>query len=171
MSRKEADIPDAVLERIIDAFLNGGIHGGTIDGVTFNDVHQHNACNHTFAGFLEVDGLPHAFCIDNGDWSGTVVREYGTIDEVSGCYDPGPPPEPMAFVPDDPFLEKNRPEIWKVYLYWRKQSWLTEMEGKYNYDRHFAPGGKTETHYREWAAKRGLRPGLLSSIGIAKETA
>jgi len=27
----------------------------------------------------------------------------------------------------------------------------------YHYDRHFAPGGKTESHYREWAASKGMK--------------
>ena len=50
----------------------------------------------------------------------------------------------------------------RVLAYWRKEQWFKDMEQSYNYDRHFAPGGATETYYREKASKKGLVPGYLS---------
>jgi hypothetical protein len=41
--------------------------------------------------------------------------------------------------------------------------WFKDKEMGYNYDSHFAPGGKTEAYYRDWADSLGLIIGLLSN--------
>lgn len=143
-------VAEGLLERICDAHWN---HGG--DGVTFRDIHQHNACNHTLSGSIEHEGETLHFIIDDGDWGGTVVREFGTVDDV-GVYEP-PKPQRYMFVPADDNLATKRPEMWKMYLWWTKQPWFTEQLGKYHYDRHFQPGCAIEDHYRKWAAERGLK--------------
>ena len=132
-------------------------------GVKFIDIHQHDACNHTLSGTIDVGGVEYGFIIDNGNWAGTVVRAWGDPEDV-GVYDPGPPPEMATFVPVDDSLSETSPGLFNVYLAWRKESWFVEKERGYNYDRHFAPGGKTESYYRDWAAKKGMKIGYLSHI-------
>jgi hypothetical protein len=56
------------------------------------------------------------------------------------------------------------PQMFQVYLMWRKQPWFIEKERGYNYDRHFQPGGMVEDHYREWAATRGMKVGYISDL-------
>jgi hypothetical protein len=140
-----------LLERIIDAFCSQQ----KTDGICFDVIHQHNACNHTMDGSIDIEGKTYRFTIDNGDWAGTVVREWGD-EETVGLYTPPPPPQ-YDMVPIDPSLKATRPSLWKVYLAWRKEPWFAEIIRSYAYDKHFAPGGRTETYYRDKAQSKGLR--------------
>lgn len=151
------------LERICDAqWSNPGLYK-TVDGVTFLDIQQHNACNHTLSGTIDIDGVEHGFIIDNGDWAGTVVRAWGDPEDVGTAPEPEPP-EPLTFLPNDRSMFWTRPNMWKVYVFWRKEPWFRDMERGYNYDHHFQPSRYIEGHYREKAAKRGLRIGYLSDL-------
>lgn len=132
--------------------------------IRISSSHQHNACNYTHSGTVTIDGVEYGFIIDNGDWNGTVVREWGLADDV-GSYEP-PRPTIYTFVPTDDALKDDKPGLWLVYLHWREQPWFQEKERGYNYDRHFAPGGKTETYYHEWAASKGMK---IASSEAAQE--
>jgi len=157
---------ESALERIADAMWNG--RQG--EGIVFLDVHQHNACNHTLSGTIDVAGVVHGFIIESGDWNGTVVLGWGDPEDV-GTYQEPAPGEPLTFVPCDEFMAFDRPAMFGVYLLWRKEPWFKEQVSGYLYDRHFAPGGKTESHYREWASKKGLKVGLFSAIPRPSPTA
>lgn len=124
-------------------------------GVEFRDIHQHDACNHTLSGTIDVGGVEYGFIIDNGNWAGTVVREWGLADDV-GTYDP-PKPIIYTLVPKNPLLRFDAPGLWSVYLAWRGEKWFEEIVRGYNYDRHFAPGGKTEGYWKAKADQRGLK--------------
>ncbi len=150
------NVPSEVLERICDAHWNG--HG---EGVTFLDIYQHNAANHTLSGVISVDGKVYGFIVDDGDWGGTVVRAWGDPEDV-GIYQPLEV-KLKTFVPVDDLLSVNNPFMYRVYLEWRKQSWFREMEGKYNYDRHFQPGTFVESYYSVWASQRGLKTGYFEA--------
>lgn len=157
---KLAEPTSDILERICDAHWNG-----SGEGVKFLNIHTHNACNHTLTGTIEYEGEVYGFEIDNGDWGGTVVNQWGDPDDIAS-YKP-PVVEPRTFVPINDNLRTEKPEMYKIYLLWRKEPWFKEVEGKYNYDRHFQPGGFIENHYREWAAKRGMKPGYFREPATA----
>lgn len=149
------------LERIANAQWSGG----KADGVDIHTVHQFNACNHRLGGTIEIDGLEYGFVIDSGDWNGTDVIEWGLSDsEVSGYFAEPEAPEPRTFIPENRGLFTESPGLFKVYALWRKEAWFTDKVRGYNYDRHFAPGGKTESYYRDWAASKGMVPGYLSDF-------
>jgi hypothetical protein len=152
---------DDMLTRIADAQW-----GEKNNGVVFHDIHRHNACNHTLSGTITEGEIEYGFIIHSGDWGGTVVEEWGLSEDV-GSYRPEWI-EPATFVPSNSFLIDENPTMFKVYGLWRKEEWFKEMVRSYNYDRHFQPGCKTEAHYREKAAKRGLKPGLLSNFTDAE---
>lgn len=147
------DIAIDALERICDAMWNKE-HQADYK-VKLSDVHQHNACNHTATGEIEVKGKTYGFIIDNGDWNGTVVREWGSPEEI-GVYEP-PKPTIYTFVPENDNLKNEKPALWKLYLSWKKADWFKKMENDYNYDKHFQPGCKTEDYYRSWAHSKGMR--------------
>ena len=90
------DAGEEILTRICDA------HCGSGNGVHITDVYRHNACNHTLTGHIEHAGETFHFVVHSGDWNGTDVEEFGTIDEV-GAYDP-PKPTLYTFVPSNPLL-------------------------------------------------------------------
>lgn len=134
------------------------------DRITISDSYRHDTCNYTHSGTVTIDGIEYGFVIDNGNWNGTVVREWGLAEDV-GIYEP-PKPTIYTFVPTNDTLKEDRPGLWGVYLAWRKEAWFQDKERGYNYDRHFAPGGKTETYYRDWASKKGLK---IATQGEAEE--
>lgn len=141
------DAGTEILERICDAQWNNGKG----EGINFSDIHQHNACNHTLSGSIEYQGEIFHFIINNGDWGGTEVIEFGTIDEVGVYY---PPPQTMFdFVPKS----KEDPDFLKLYERWKKEEWFKKKLSSYHYDRHFQPGHKIEQHYKEWADKFRLK--------------
>lgn len=147
---------EEILERICDAHWN---RKG--EGVVFHDIFQHNACNHTLSGEIEHEGHKYGFIIQNGDWNGTVVDAWGDSDEV-GIYEH---PKPTLFT----FLPRNHPlectlAMLTIYFAWRNEKWFSEKIGKYMYDRHFQPGGKIESYYREFAERKGMRIGIQDEV-------
>ena len=118
-------------------------------------THQLDAVNHVHSGEAAVSGETWAFVVESGNRSGCVVEEWCHPDDAEG-YNP-PPPTIYTFVPDDDFLEQTRPVMYKVYLAWRELDWFKEKERNYNYDKHFAPGWKTEKYYRDWAESRAMK--------------
>lgn len=144
------DAGQEVMERIADA---GWSRKG--DGIRFREIHQINACNHVYSGVIEHAGEEFGFVIESGDMNGTVIHEWGAAEDV-GVYEPEPPVV-YTFVPADDFLKTEHPGLYRVYVLWTKTEWFKEKERGYNYDRHFAPGCKTEDHYRNWAASKGMK--------------
>lgn len=150
------------LERLADMSWNG--KRTSSDGtIRISDVYQHNAANHTYSGTLLHAGEEFGFIIESGDRNGTLVVDFGPADDVGTFQQPKP--ELYTFVPTNDRLKEERPAMYAVYLAWTKEEWFKEKVRGYNYDRHFAPGSKTETYYREWAAKKGLKPALESGNG------
>ncbi|MBS1065888.1 hypothetical protein JK164_07940 [Gluconobacter kondonii] len=141
---------EEVMERIADAMWT---RKGD-DRLRINNFHTLNACNHVADGDIEHAGEWFSFSIESGNWNGTVIRGWGDLDQVT-AYDP-PRPTVYDLMPRDRSLEIARPGMFRVYLLWRREKWFQDLAQSYNYDRHFAPGGKTETYWREKAAARGL---------------
>lgn len=146
------DVATSFLQELCDMEWHGDKKSGDI---SISSSHRHDMVNFTHSGTFTHDGVEYGFVIDNGNWNGTVVREWGPADDVAE-YEP-PKPTYWTFVPSDPSMKEDRPFMWEVYLAWRKTEWFNEKVRGYNYDKHFAPGGKTETYYREWAAKKGMK--------------
>jgi hypothetical protein len=119
------------------------------DGFSLVTIYQHNAINHTMTGFVEVGGEEYEFIVHNGDWAGTVVEAF-SADEAIHPYEP-PTPDPMTLIPRDRFSAT----AWKVRDAIIERADIVEKIRGYNYDRHFAPGHKTESYYRAWAEKMG----------------
>jgi hypothetical protein len=151
------------LERIVNAHWSGGG-----PGVVFRDVHQHDACNHTLSGTINIGGRVFGFIVRNGNNDGTEVVEWGDADDI-GIYEPPPPGESLTSLPTLNIYSDQERRIrgLTIYALWRKEPWFVEQARKYAYDRHFQPGGFVESHYREWAEKKGVRIGLFSSLSAA----
>jgi hypothetical protein len=145
------EMSDDIAERISEAHWRGE----DSFGITLTNVHQHDACNHTVSGHVNVDGETLYFIVNIGNWNGFEVKEFGTIDEV-GVYE-APEPTQFMFVPQNDYLKQDRPGMYKVYLKWKTQQWFIDKLNGYHYDRHFQPGCAIEKHYRDWAAKHGMK--------------
>ena len=154
------------LSRICEAFYSR--QKGMQNGVRIDDIYRHDAINYTFSGVAEIGGIEYGFIIDDGNWNGTELREWGLAEDIGG-YQPPPPLEPLTFIPSDDSLAWERPHMFGVYLMWRKEAWFAEQERNYAYDRQCQPGRFVENHYRNWAAQKGMKIGLLSDLGKAIE--
>lgn len=150
------DAVEEVLTMICDAAWNGG----ELNGVKITHTYQHNACNHTYEGDVTFRGEEFSFVVDNGDWAGTVVRQWGDLGDV--CFVAPEPPPRATFLPS---LSCSNPVLAaRIWVLWEKEAWFQEKVHGLNYDRHFAPGGATENHYRQWAESKGM------TIGFEDET-
>lgn len=144
------DAATEVMERIADAMWSReGV------GIHVRDFHTINASNHVMSGIIDYAGERFGFVVESGDNAGTVIHEWGDPEDV-GCFEP-PRPTLYTFVPLNDNLKAERPAMYDVYLHWTTQAWFKDKERAYNYDRHFQPGWLVENHYREWAAKKGLK--------------
>jgi len=146
---------DGVGEDILMRISEAAWSGGPVPAGMTLDVYTHNACNHTFSGTIVYEGEEFGFVIESGDRNGTQIDEWGPAEDV-GTYQP-PQPTVYRLVPVDPDLKSKSMGMWNVYMAWRNEDWFKKIESGYNYDRHFAPGGKTKTYWQGNAARRGLR--------------
>jgi hypothetical protein len=152
------DMPEEIIERIGEAHWS---KDEARYGVHFTDIVEHDVINHTLAGTVDWNGVSHGFVVDNGNWNGFVVRKFGLADDVEIYNLERPEPCQLTFIPKDRFLKQKNPAMYKLYLYWREQSWFKDKVSAYHYDRHFQPGGQVEKHYREWAEKKGMEIGVF----------
>ena len=141
---------EEVMERIADAMWT---RKGD-DRLRINNFHTLNACNHVADGDIEHGEEWFSFSVESGDRNGTVIHGWGDLDDVA-AYDP-PKPTIYDLMPCNRALEIERPGMFGVYLAWRKEKWFQDLVRSYNYDRHFAPGCKTEKCWPGKAADRGL---------------
>ncbi len=151
-----------ILERICDAHWNG-----KGEGIVFTDIYQHNSCNHTLSGNIDVDGIEYGFVIDNGDMDGTQVREWGLAEDVGTFKHPEPQKreDRVTFIPINHISKSNDAFEYKKYMITRETPAFIEKENAYHYDRHFQPGCFVENHYKKWAAEHGFRLGFLDELG------
>ena len=143
------DVGNEILEMICDANCTG-----SFGPVHISKRYRHNACNYTISGHVEHANERFYFVVHNGDWNGTVVEQFGKEDEVIEYVESKP--TLYTFVPNNPRLKFEKPHMWQIYLLWRNEKWFTEKVRGYNYDRHFAPGLKTEQHYFDFAKSKGM---------------
>jgi hypothetical protein len=159
------------LEAILDAGLKviqRSRDEGSEGSITFSHIERHDAINYTFIGYFQHGEEEVCFRIQNGNWNGTVVDSFGEETDME-------PPERYVYVLEsidipswgpnaDETVEAyaERVEAWrtrnaKIMAFWRKEPWFQELERSINYDKMFAPGLKTDSHYRAKADARGLR--------------
>jgi len=156
---------DDRLSAICEAYYTNGSEAGTYGDITFSDIVRHDAINATLYGYFAHDGEEICFQIDDGNWAGTVVREFGEDTNLTPpaghtrrLFDTGPGIGHGSL--------PSRTALLDLYLGWTQGAHMPEfrkMESDYAYDAHFAPGLKTSTHYRDWATQKGL---VLASAWI-----
>ncbi len=136
---------EELLETIADATWNHDY-----SEVKITDTHTINACNHVFSGHITYDKADIYFIIESGDINGTLIHEFGSIDDV-GVYEP-PKPTQYMFVP-----KNETPLSMAIHEEWKKSDWFQEKLRNYHYDKHFQPGCKIEKYYADWAASKGMK--------------
>lgn len=126
------------------------------------DVHKHDVINCTANGSITIDDIEYPFVIEDGNWAGTVVREWG--EETCCFYKPTIYKTVLLPKYKNYDLKKgtigDRPMTaleFKAYIaYERKDPWLDEMAGKIAYDSFFSPCSKTNKYWRDWKDSHSL---------------
>jgi hypothetical protein len=160
----------AILEASLE-IMRQSRESGTVGDITFSDIVKHDAINWTVYGYFQHDGDEVCFNIDNGNWAGTVVNSFGEDTDME------PPTGRSVWklkLPDRPTwgpkpeetMESyaERVAAWRernkiIFAHWQSETWFKDLERGMNYDKFFAPGSKTDAHYRDKAARRGLAIG------------
>ena len=134
---------DAIAERIGDAFL-AHFDGGTVPGVTLDDVVTINTANHRIYG--EIDGI--LFSCQTGDMSGFLMESWG--DEP---VEPPVPPDPMVLGP--PARPESAARLKMVQAFLARDD-VCEAERARAYDAHVSPTDIVRKHYDAVARRFGL---------------
>ncbi len=148
-------VTDDWIMNICECVWKGETHKES-HGVTLSDLIEHDVINKTATGYFEHDGQTWYFEVEDGNWVGTRFRAFGGEDSSVNLELRREPPARTTLVPANRMLRFDSPKKWAVYLGWRKEPWFSKLISNYAYDRHFAPGGKTEGYYRQAAQERGL---------------
>jgi hypothetical protein len=64
--------------------------------------------------------------------------------------------EKYVLIPANKNLEQENPQMWNVFLAWKKLDWFQTLEAAMNLDSYLAPCNETINAYKEKAAKHSL---------------
>ena len=144
-----------ILQEICEAFYSTGYEGGSVGRVYVGDYTPLNAINKVVRGSIDIDGVVWEWLIQDGDWNGTEVREWGLEEEGNvGYYEPPPKPKMILVNTVDKFSEPRR---WDEAEKFSKSSEGDELMRKYAYDKFVQPGGYIEGYWRKQAENHGVR--------------
>ncbi|CAM5769715.1 hypothetical protein [Bosea minatitlanensis] len=150
----EATVPAHLQEDVMQMIAEAA--GGWCDhpSVTILDRDRHDAINVTAHGIVMVEGVEHRFIVDDGNWNGTVLRDW----DGDAVFEYRKPTtyalQPEARLIDEAIMAGKGPLLlmkWDAIL--SNHQDIAAIPGKYAYDRYFQPGIKVESHWREAAAK------------------
>lgn len=150
------DIPKADQEDVLTMICESA-HGQKHDAVTILDIDRLDAINVRVEGILQWNDEEYSFHVEDGNWNGTVIREWEGVGEAFERHKP----TVYALQPNLGLVSKAVESNRGAFLIAKWDAFLTradvkEIPNKYMYDKHFAPGGKTETYWKEAAAKHGF---------------
>jgi hypothetical protein len=133
-------------------------------GIEMFNIFEHSSFSKTYHGIIDIDGIQHGFVLHSSEATGDILYKWGTPLYVHNFKLPRiSRQERESFRPINDNLQEERPELFKVYLMWRKQRWFKEMEKAYNIDRKFGSRIKVESYYAELGHKKGLKVGNINS--------
>lgn len=153
----ERDIPadkqEEIMTMMAEAAHDDDAHRDTI---TILERDRLDAINVRVNGIVTFNGNEHSFILSDGNWNGTFLEDWD-----------GPmqfelhKPTVWALQPNNALVGKALMEgkgkfllmKWDAIIQNRK---LDDLPRKYAYDKHFAPGGKTESYWRGKAAEHGF---------------
>jgi len=149
----ERDVPEHLREDAMQmmAEMTGGY--GEHSCIHILDRDKLDAINVRAHGIIEIDGEEYTFQMEDGNWSGTVLLDWNSGREFEKHV-----PIRWTLQPSNDLINKAIEAGKGPFLIWKwdvmlKRPEIAAIPGKYAYDRHFAPGGKTEQHWKAAAAK------------------
>lgn len=154
-----------LLDEIATGICEGDSHDELEEGehgyFWVSDRHWVNRLNQIIVGSFWVDGVELTFEAESGDRNGWMWRDISPDKPVARIEDIAPKPTVYALQPNEYIVRKSMAQgqsyfllvKWDAFL---KRKDLAELPRKYMYDKHFAPGSKTESYWRGKAEKVGF---------------
>lgn len=153
----ERDVPEDIRDDLYQAMAEATSSGESRGEVSICAHDRIDAINCTASGFVTVGDREYAFEMEDGNSRGTVLLHWGAEERPFERHEPiryavQPSREAIALS-----VEGGRvPLLLAKWDAIAKQPEISEMLRGYGYDRYFAPGHVTETHWRGLASRRGL---------------
>lgn len=149
----ERDVPDHLREDVMTMLAESSHIADAHDCITILDRDEIDAINCRAHGIIEIEGIEYTFQIEDGNWNGTVLLDWNGDRAFEHHVPTKWALQPSAALVGDA-LANDRGKFlvakWDAML---ARDEIASIPGNYSYDRRFAPGLKTEAHYRESAAK------------------
>lgn len=149
----ERDVPAQMHDDVMTMLSEAAHDDGAHDAVTILDRDQLNAVNVRVSGIVTIGDVEYTFHLEDGDRNGTRLLAW----EDDKPFEYHVPTRwtlaPQQRLIDNAILNDKGP-----FLIWKWDAMIARPEiaaiaSKYAYDRHFAPGSKTEKHWRDAAAR------------------
>lgn len=143
-----------VCERIAEAFWHTNQQNReSYEGVTLHDIECIDVINARAEGSIEYKGKQYGFIVENGNRVGFLIEDWEGDKEFVHR-----PVTVWALAPNtnlisDAIRDGQGPFLiakWDAML---TRPYIGDIPGKYTYDRRVQPGSKTETYWKEKAAK------------------
>jgi hypothetical protein len=153
----ERDVPEDIRDDLYQAMAEATASGESRGDVSICEHDRIDAINCTASGFVRVGDREYAFEMEDGNSRGTVLLHWGPDERPFERHEPiryavQPSREAIALS-----VEAGRvPLLLAKWTAIAAQPQVAEILRGYGYDRYFAPGHVTETHWRDRAARMGL---------------
>lgn len=148
----ERDVPSHLQDDVMTMLSEAAHDDDAHSAVTILDRDQLNAINVRVSGIVEINGVEYTFQLEDGDRNGTQLLAWEDDKPFEHHV-----PTRWALAPQERLISDAVLSGKGLFLIWKWDVMAARPEiaaivGKYAYDRHFAPGGKTEKHWRDAAA-------------------
>lgn len=150
----ERDIPEHLREDAMMAMAEATGEWSKPPNVHILEHDRMNAINCRAHGIIEIEGVEYTFQMEDGNWNGTVLLAWESDKPFERHQPTRWALQPKRNLIDKAILANNGPFLilkWDALLKNRPE--LAAIPGKYSYDRYFQPGSKTESYWRDAAAK------------------
>lgn len=150
----ERDVPEHLREDAMQCMAEATAGCGEPPNVYILDRDRLDAINCRAHGIITIEGAEFTFQMDDGNRNGTVLREWESDKPFEHHVPVSWALQPSRALIDEAVMASKGPFlIWKWDAMLANRKAIAEIPGKYAYDKHFAPGGKTESFWRDQAAK------------------
>lgn len=159
-----ADIPAHLQEDVMTMIAESAQYDAGHDCVTILERDRLDSINVKAHGIIEVDGEEYTFIVRDGNWDGTVLEAWNEDKTFEPFHRIQWSLQPRRDIIARAIVEGRGLFLiakWDALL---SKPDVSEIVGKYTYDRMMQPGNLIEGHYREKAAAAGFEI-------VSKETA
>lgn len=144
-----ADLREDLLTRICEAMHDADhVH----DDITIIERDWLNSLNVRAHGIVETGGVEYTFIAESGNNAGFVLDDWNGGRDFEPASRAVYALQPQAHVIASHIAEGRGPFLIQKWDHFLTRPAIRDIVASYTYDRHFAPGGQTETYWRARAS-------------------